>query len=152
MTSAAEQAGVHRNTINNWRRNSLPFQQALAGAQYDRALCFREKMEELVDLACHTLDEILLDSNAPAGVRLKAALAIIQIATNPPAPKKQVQLDIEKILVHPTPNVHNSAQSTPDIPVDSRPFATGFSQTLHNSAQSQPEAPPPKQPGDGLSC
>jgi len=24
--AAAEQAGVHRNTINNWRRNSPPFQ------------------------------------------------------------------------------------------------------------------------------
>ena len=32
MTAAAEEAGVHRNTITNWLRNLFPFQQALAGA------------------------------------------------------------------------------------------------------------------------
>jgi hypothetical protein len=50
-TEAAEQAGVHRNTISNWRRNALPFQYAFAHAQYDRALLFREKAEALADLA-----------------------------------------------------------------------------------------------------
>ena len=36
-TAASAQAGVHRNTIANWRRNSLPFRESLADAQYDRA-------------------------------------------------------------------------------------------------------------------
>ena len=41
-TDAAAQAGVHRNTIAHWRRNSLFFREALADAQYDRALGFRD--------------------------------------------------------------------------------------------------------------
>ena len=49
MTDAADQACVHRNTIANWRRNFLPFQYALAHAQYDRALLFREKAEALLE-------------------------------------------------------------------------------------------------------
>jgi transposase-like protein len=106
-TEAADQAGVHRNTISNWRRNALPFQYAFAHAQYDRALFYREKAEALADLAIQTIQQILTDPNAPAGVRLKAALTILQTASTPPEPKKQVSLDIEKIkIVHnPEPQV-----------------------------------------------
>src|SRR5487761_2055397 len=76
MTTAADQAGVHRNTIANWRRNQLPFQHALSHAQYDRAMLFREKAEALVDVAIQPLQAILADPKAPASVRLKAALAV----------------------------------------------------------------------------
>jgi hypothetical protein len=48
-TDAAAQAGVHRNTIANWRRNLLPFHYALANAQYDRALFFRDIRQILTD-------------------------------------------------------------------------------------------------------
>jgi hypothetical protein len=51
MTEAAEEAGVHRNKIANWRRNQLPFQHALAEAQYDRALYYREQAEALIPQA-----------------------------------------------------------------------------------------------------
>ena len=105
MTAAAEQAGVHRNTINNWRRNLLPFQHALADAQYDRAILLPRKASgrPRVDLAIQTLHDLLADPKTPASVRLKAALAIIQTATTPPPPKKQIELDIEKIAVEPNP-------------------------------------------------
>ena len=94
-TDAAEQAGVHRITINYWRRNHRPFQPALADAQYDRALLYREKAEALVDLSIETIAALLADPNAPASVRLKATLAMIQIATKPPEPKKQIELIVE---------------------------------------------------------
>ena len=123
ITAAAEEAGVHRNTINNWRRNSLPFQQALADAQYDRALYFREKAEALFDLAIHAIDEILADPKTAPSVRLKAALAVITTATT--APKSQQP---------PPANLHNFAQSTPDILVSSDSFAAD-SQPLHKPAQ-----------------
>ena len=75
-TDAAAQAGVHRNTIANWRRNSLFFCEALADAQYDRALLFRDKTEDRLDRALETLDAVLADPNPKASpsVRLKAAL------------------------------------------------------------------------------
>src|ERR1051325_2611004 len=96
-TAAAEEAGVHCNTIANWRRNFLPFQRALADSQYDRALYFREKIEELVDLAIQSLHQILSDPATPPSVRLKAALAVVQTAATPPDPKKQVEFNIEPV-------------------------------------------------------
>ena len=128
VTTAAEQAGVHRNTIANWRRNILPFQYALAHAQYDRALYFREKIEDLVDTAIQSVQQILADPGASPSVRLRAALAILQTASTPPEPEKQVLLAIEKIVPSKSPlqtiavpdpappAVHNSAQSTPPDP------------------------------------
>ena len=146
MTAAAEQAGVHRNTIHNWRRNSLPFQHGLAHAQYDRAQFFPEKIEERIDLAFKTLDDTLTDPKTPASTRLKA----------PPAPKKQIELDIEKIVIMKSPpptvtedqlapapetasdtsparNVHKDAQ--PEIAVNSPSSVANSQPTVHNSAQ-----------------
>ena len=102
-TEAAAQAGIHRNTIANWRRNRLPFQYALANAQYDRALLFREKMEEQADNAIETIRQILTDPQAPASVRLRAALAVMATASTPPPPKKRTELDIEKIVISNAP-------------------------------------------------
>jgi len=108
-TAAAAAAGVHRNTINNWRRNNLAFQFAFAHAQYDRALFYRERTESLVDKAYNALEALLADPKTPASVRLKAALYAIQldlekvrISPNPP-----VTIDRDLNIVHP---VHNSAQ------------------------------------------
>jgi transposase-like protein len=152
MTAAAEQAGVHRNTINNWRRNLLYFQHALADAQYDRACHFREKTEDLLDLAIETIRNILNDPKAPPSVRLKAALAIVATATTPPPPKKQIELDIEKIAVESTPPVHppvhndaQPAQPAPspvsDSPVSQLP-AVATRPIVHNHAQPTPVAGP----------
>jgi len=122
-TDAAAAAGIHRNTINNWRRNNLAFQFAFAHAQYDRALFYRERAESLVDQAYMALEALLADPKTPASVRLKAALYVIDKAATPPAPKSQVQLDLEKVRISPNPPVtidhdlnivhpvHNSAQS-----------------------------------------
>ena len=95
-TDAAAQAGVHRNTIANWRRNYLLFRESLADAQYDRALLFRDKAEDRLDLAFETLRRLLNDPKASPSVRLKAAMFIIDKATTPPQPKKQVLFDIPR--------------------------------------------------------
>src|SRR5690349_9412817 len=94
VTAAAEEAGVHRTTINNWRRDSVPFKVALNDAQYDRALYFRERCEALFDLAVTAIQEILADPKTPPSVRLRAAQAITQMAVAPPAPKKPIELAI----------------------------------------------------------
>jgi hypothetical protein len=126
-TDAAADAGVHRNTIANWRRNTLSFQNALANAQYDRSLFFREKMEEQADLAVETIRQILSDPKVPASVRLRAALAVMQVASTPPEPKKRTELEIKKVVVEETaPEVHNPAQSEP----------APNPEKVHNSAQS----------------
>ena len=172
--AAAEQAGIHRNTISNWRRNSPPFQEALAHAQYDRALFFREQAEDRAGRAFKTIDEILNDPKAPASVRLKAALAIIQIAINPPAPKKQIEFDIELVAKQSPPQAVTQDQTVtqdqpapvPPEPADrlhhDAPSAEptivhkgaqpGGPTTMHNEANPGPvnnpaqPAPPPPQP------
>jgi transposase-like protein len=136
VTDAAAQAGVHRNTIANWRRNSLFFREALADAQYDRALLFRDQAERRLDRALETLDAVLSDPQASAATRLKAALFIIGNACTPPTPKKQVPFDIAELRVshHQTvPPVHNNAQNAqspaPEPPTAENP------PSVHNNAQ-----------------
>jgi transposase-like protein len=87
LTAAAAAAGVHRNTIAYWRRNSPQFQHALARAQGDCAPTFRERAEDLADLAFNALREVVTDPKASPSVRFKTALFIIQTAM-PPAPRK----------------------------------------------------------------
>jgi len=110
-TDAAAKAGVHRNTIANWRRNSLFFRESLADAQYDRTLLFREMTEDLADHAFETLHKLLTGSEASPSVRLKAALFIIEKATVPPAPRKQVPLDVGEIRVSSAPRVTPASPS-----------------------------------------
>ena len=123
ITAAAAQAGVHRNTICNWRRNQVPFQHALAHAQYDRAMLYREKIEELVDLAVETLSSLLSDPQASPSVRLKAALAVVHLAAKPPEPKQQVELLLETVTAAPARSnpapMHTPAQpaAAPVTPV-----------------------------------
>jgi transposase-like protein len=140
-TDAAAQAGVHRNTIANWRRNSLFFREALADAQYDRALLFRDQTERRLDRALETLDAVLSDPKASASVRLKAALFIIDRASTPPPPRKYPPVEISEVhqqIVHP---VHNNAQTAqcpapkpaptpaPEAPTAENP------PSVHNNAQ-----------------
>jgi transposase-like protein len=98
LTDAAAQAGVHRNTIAYWRRNFPRFHVALAHAQYDRALMFRERAETLADLAFETLRAILTDPKAPPSVRLKAAMFIIEKAATPPPPKPEKPLTFNDLF------------------------------------------------------
>jgi transposase-like protein len=133
VTQAAAEAGVHRNTINHWRRNFIPFQKALADAQYDRALYFREHVEALMDTAIQTLRDLLVDPRASSSVRLKAALAVIQAATVPPEPKSQTAYVFEPA------QPHNSAQtapppSSPEEPAG-EPECESELEILHNFAQ-----------------
>ena len=142
-TAAADQAGVHRNTVAYWRRNHLPFQHALSHAQYDRAMLFREKAEDLADLAIQTIEDILRDPQAPASVRLRAALAIIQTASTPPEPKKQVTLEIEKIKLvnNPEPQTLDASGPLPSLRDLMHPDPAG-STAQHKNAQSCPESSP----------
>jgi len=69
-----------------------------------------------MDLAIQTLRDILSDPEAPASVRLKAALAVISTASTPPAPKKQIELEIHPVQLttpaqSPATNMHKDAQT-----------------------------------------
>ena len=80
---AAAAAGVHRNTVGNWMR-SPAFRRALAQAQYDKAISWREQAESLASAALDAIRAILADASAPAAARLKAAFSILNLAAPPP--------------------------------------------------------------------
>jgi hypothetical protein len=77
VVAAAEAAGVHRNTILNWRRNSPEFRAALCRAREEKVLFWRDQSEQLAAAAIEALRGILTDPSAPASVRLKAALYVL---------------------------------------------------------------------------
>jgi hypothetical protein len=84
--AAARSVGIHRNTIGNWLRSSA-FREALAEARRDQALAWREQAESLTSQAVGAIQAILADPQAPAAVRLEAALAVRGPQTaRPPVP------------------------------------------------------------------
>jgi transposase-like protein len=109
LSAAAAQAGVHRNTIGNWRRTSPVFRYLLEDALYDRALLVREQAEALAGSALATIREILTDGKAAASVRLKAALAILNQACTPPPDPPALLIPESSAPTEPQ-IVHNSAQ------------------------------------------
>jgi hypothetical protein len=108
LSAAAAAAGIHRNTVGNWHRDSALFRAEFARAQYDRALLLREHAESLAETAIETIHAILIDPEASPSVRLKAALAILnQISA--PLPEPPLIAESE-----PQPkNMHKSAQVPP---------------------------------------
>jgi hypothetical protein len=67
----------------NWLRGSAAFSKALACVHFDRALYWREQAESLAPGAVDTIRAVMADASAPAAVRLKAALAILDKAAAP---------------------------------------------------------------------
>jgi len=104
ISQAAQSAGVHRNTIYHWRMSSLAFHLNLELARESKAIFWREEAQELAGQAIETIRSIMDNPQAPASIRLKAALAILNMATTMPA--------LSAVAERPE-SVHNSAQSEP---------------------------------------
>lgn len=131
MRQVAEAADIHRNTIGNWRRGNPLFAEALATAQYDRVLYWRDAAEEHAALALYTIQDLLQDPKTPAGVRLRAALAILKDATTLP----QVEPAMPVIVAEAT-----EAQAAATQPEAPPPVPQQQPQNVHNSAQRAPTA------------
>jgi len=126
-TAAAAAAGVHRNTVGNWLRSSA-FRQTLSHIQYQKVLLWRDKTEALAPAAFETIQRIMADPRAPAGVRLKAALSIIASAASPlPAHPDDVQA---------AAYVHKDAHPVSELPaLPSAPEPQPPPVPVHNPAQ-----------------
>ena len=84
ISEAARLAGVHRNTVTNWRRQIPAFSTTLEEALEERRGLFREQAEALAFKAIEVLRTILENEEASPSVRLRAALAALKLA-EPPA-------------------------------------------------------------------
>jgi hypothetical protein len=77
VTAAAQDAGLHRNTIYNWLHEPA-FQTAADEARREYIATLSDGMRALAALAVDTLRSLLEDPNTPPAVRLRTALAVLQ--------------------------------------------------------------------------
>src|ERR1700730_9340180 len=77
VTAAAQEAGLHRNTIYNWL-NEPAFKTAVEEAQREYVAILSDGMRDLAALAVETLRSLLEDPKTPPAVRLRTALAVLQ--------------------------------------------------------------------------
>jgi transposase-like protein len=101
LTGAAAEAGIHRNTIANWRRESRGFRDALAHAHYFRATLYRDRAIELADLAFEALRKVLTNPESSPSALLRAATFIIGKVATPPPPEKEKPVSMVDLLAAP---------------------------------------------------
>lgn len=126
LNAAAELAGVHRNTIANWRHTSPAFQSALAVAETEMAQALHEEAFSRAAKAFQALDQILDDPKSSTSARLRAALFILNHAMPGARSKSPMIYDVSKPAVPPQP----AAEA---------PAASQNSENLHKNAQPRPE-------------
>ena len=78
VTDATRQAGVDRTTFYLWLRSDATFQAELNRAKQEQMDAMRAQLRGLAETAVSTVREMLTGADVPAGVRLKAALAVLQ--------------------------------------------------------------------------
>lgn len=81
VTAAARAAGVHRCTIHEWL-SLTPFRCAYDDAQRRRAEAIEDQVHDMANSALDAVRALLSDANTPAAIRLRAALAVIEKASD----------------------------------------------------------------------
>jgi transposase len=77
-TDAAKRAGIDRTTIYFWRKNGGDFEAALALARREFADSQKARLRELAEDAVNTVRELMSSAEVSPGVRLRAALSVLQ--------------------------------------------------------------------------
>lgn len=77
VTEAAAAAGVSRETIYTWMRSDQVFQVEKDRASSASVVELSNRLNALAQQAISTLQQILMDPNAPAHARIRAADIII---------------------------------------------------------------------------
>ena len=78
ITAAARQAGIHRCTIYEWLQHSPDFKTTVEDAQQEYLATLTDEMRDLSASALRTLRGVLDNPETQDGIRLKAALAVLQ--------------------------------------------------------------------------
>jgi DNA-binding CsgD family transcriptional regulator len=76
-TAAAQQAGIHRNTVANWLKVDA-FRKALAQSRYEKQLLYWDQAQAVVVEALNHLRTLMYDSAVQPNVRLNATKALLQ--------------------------------------------------------------------------
>jgi hypothetical protein len=87
VTDATKQANIDRTTFYVWLKSDATFQAELNRAKKEHTDAMRAQLRGLADAAISTVREMLTGPDIPAGVRLKAAVTVLQsIGTLEPEP------------------------------------------------------------------
>ena len=140
LTEAAAQAGIHRNTIANWRRNSDDFREALTRAHHDRAALYRERAVDLADLAFEALRKVLTNPESSPSALLRAATFIIDKVATPPKFEKEKPASMADLFaaMAESDRIHFSRQQTAEPSPDAQECTTAHNEAVfyvHNPAQ-----------------
>ena len=120
--AAAKAAGVHRNTVSNWRRAGSPeFRNAWQSAQVEQAAYWRDQIQVLGDVAVTSILCVLEDPRTTPSVRLKASLAILNVIATPPPAHQAEELVTPELHI---PDLHNPAQAIPEQAIPAQPCTT----------------------------
>jgi hypothetical protein len=135
---AAASAGIHRNTVANWRRTVPAFAREFEFAARERSLYWHDQASALAGKAITVLTDILDDDSASPSLRLRAALKVLEMAADPqPEPMKPFPASAAQLeAVEGRAMLMQSALCTEPEP-----------QTVHNPAQ-----PRTSQPGRNTLC
>jgi hypothetical protein len=168
FTAAAAAAGVHRNTITNWRREVPSFANAFEKAARDQARAFQEEALDAVPQAMQAVLSILNDPATPPALRLRAAGMILKIADLKSAAQESetmivmqpgvriIQADPEtespraQHLAEPERRQPQSSAASraprPNSKIHDHAASPVASEILHNSEQSAGQATSPEAP------
>jgi transposase-like protein len=136
--AAAKAAGVHRNTVSNWRRAGSPeFRNAWQSAQVEQAAYWRDQIQVLGNVAVASILCILEDPRTTPSVRLKASLAVLNIIATPPPAHQAEELVTPELHI---PDLHNPAQAIPAQAIPAQPAAaTSASQNPAQPCTTKPD-------------
>ena len=120
LTEAAAQAGVHRNTVRNWRRSVPAFARDCEFAVREQAVAWHDHLLQLAPQAAQVLHSVLHDESASPSLRLRAAVAVLKASADPhPKPLAligTVTAELEALngycLAQKPPVVHNEIPKT----------------------------------------
>ena len=141
-TAAAALAGVHRNTIANWRRNSTDFRELLTTAHHDRAVLYRDRAVELADLAFDALRKVLTNPQSSPSTVLRAAAFIVDKVSTPAKFEKEKAATMADMFaaMAETDRMHFSQPQPAQSPADAQECTTAHNDAppvscMHNAAQ-----------------
>jgi hypothetical protein len=140
---AAAAAGVHRNTVGTWRRTNPAFAREIEFAARERSMFWHDQAAALAEKAVTVLSEILDDKSASPALRLRAALKVISMASDPqPGPMKPFPTSAAEaeaihgrtLLLHSLMS-EDQNETQNETPAETTPQNTA---TVQDSAQSCP--------------
>jgi hypothetical protein len=114
VSEISRQTGISRQTLHTWMKSDPLFIQAVKAAKQEYIEAFRDRLFNLSRKALDRLEAILEDPKTPAGVALRAALAIL----NRPDPGWNLPLSPDPPVDFQNPPVPepNPTTNTPEPP------------------------------------